>query len=122
MNNLHPGIVLGATAIKELLTRMPDTATLEERCQLAMTKCRDEDVCFMCSTDDQIFKAGVGGLLLFYAKEPAIKARIERELRLLASLTAAMSGVPADLAAAFGDEGEAQEKPLGLLGMFRGGK
>lgn len=117
--DLHPGIAIGAQVVERALREMPAGSTLEETCETAMRECRKDTACWLCSTDDMIFKVAVGGLLLFYRNDYDAKARIEYELRLLGSFSAAQSGVPVDFGAFMSDDAP---KPLGLLRMFHAAK
>lgn len=118
MRNVPVSVALGSPIVERGLRAMPAEISVEDRCKEAMRLCRKDDACFMCATDDEKFKVGLGGLLLFFRDDAETKARIEREIRMLSALSAAMSGVAIDFASAFGDV-ESEAKPLGLMGMFR---
>jgi hypothetical protein len=116
VSDLPVGVVLGAPVVCDMLRALPAGATVEEVAREAMRVAQADAACFMCKSDDEQFRVGVGGLLLFYRGNAGVTARIERELLLLRTLSASMSGVPVDLSQ-ISDE-DAPE-PLGLVGMFR---
>jgi len=110
-------LMIPITALKNELERIPDFAAkpIEERAKLAMKHVHSNNVCFMTPSDDQKFRSACGALILL-SSEPE-QARINRELRMLQTLSAAMSGVPVDFSSMCDDEDA--EPPLGLMGIYR---
>lgn len=106
------GVILAASALRD---NVPKEGTLKERLLHAMREVRKPNgAAFMCNGDDQQFRGAVGAVLLTCSDVE--RTKIEAELRVLRSLSAAVAGVPVDLGVTLGalPNGE----PLGLLGLW----
>jgi hypothetical protein len=121
---LTAGVMIGASAAERALEKdfpKGEKHDIKEMVKRAMELSLDETICFMCINDDEKFKIGVGALLLYFKDDYEFTARVNHEMRLLAGLSAAMSGVPVDFAALAGSDDDEDTKPeaLGLLGVFK---
>lgn len=105
-------VSITAQAIQRTIGERGDR-TLEELARECFRLADTDDCASMCGTDDEQFRGGCGALLLLTEGED--QARVKTELKMLQALSAAMRGVPVDMAAAIQDGFEA----LGLLGLFR---
>ncbi len=71
------------------------------------------------STDDEVrFGGGVGAVMLDLGQEHPMYEKIERELEMLRDLSAAISGVPVDMEAAFNKLGQDDDEPIGIMGIW----
>ena len=74
---------------------VPKTGTLEERIVATMRAVRNDDqINWMCRTDDHKFRAAVFAVMLM--SSDGDQDRIARSLTPLKALSAAMNGVPVD--------------------------
>ena len=83
--------------------------TLEERLKAAMRQTRNGH--WMCTSEDECFRAAVGAVVLKATDEE--KERIKAELDALEALSALFCGVPVDL-----ERIPIPENPLGLSNMW----
>lgn len=75
---------------------------------------------WMATTDDELFRAGVGGALIGLKAGPdyeRVRRSMEALRRMSAALSAAQAGVSVDFGSVLPDEDE--EQPLPLLPWFR---
>lgn len=110
-NTLRLAIMEGELAVKALTAKQPD-ASLEDRLRASFAATRHH---WAIHTDDETFRAGVGGVLVHAS--PDEQARINAELMRLHSIGAAMEGIPVDIEAAFAAEDG--PKPIGMLAIWR---
>lgn len=109
-------VMITASGVKRELDKLPADADVDDIVKRAFVASTSSDIAYMCATDDEQFRGGVGGLLLFYENDPDTTARIEHEITLLRGLSAATQGVPVDFGAMMSEN---SPEPLGLMGKFR---
>ena len=127
MGELPPGVsnavLIGVSALKHALERELPKEEEHDRDKVldkAMELAHDDSICFLCQSDEEKFKIGVGGLLLYYKGDFEFEQQVTHDMRLLASLSAAMQGVPVDFAALVNDDdGEDKQEPLRLMDRFK---
>ncbi len=113
------GIMISAQIIaRDIRGARRGKAGPESVARIAFASCLKEASSWMLRNDDQKFRAGCGGMLLYYRDDDEVRERIEYELRMLQSLSAATSGVPVDFATVLREDLE----PIGLLKIFREAK
>ncbi len=117
MTNIGAGVMIGASCVARGLEDKFGSVIppLEQAAEVAMGLCLKDGNCFMCRSDDEKFKSGIGGLFLFYKNDPDTKTRIETEMRALQAFSALMSGVPVRIE----DVVDEEFKAIGFLSMFR---
>jgi len=110
INNL---VLIGVSGIRDALGRLPPSTTVDDAAARAFSLAFEVNgPCFCCAKDDEKFHAAVGGLLLHYEHDAAVRGRIEKEVKVIAALT---SGRLADL-----DPEEFE--PIGLARHFAAAK
>lgn len=107
-------VLLSANAVYSRLKELPKDSSVDDVMKVAFTAARSDDCAWLLTSDDGKFRAGAGALLLFYKKDDEMMQRIQHELTLLRTLTAATQGVPVNFGALDDDI-----KPLGMLKVFR---
>jgi hypothetical protein len=106
-------VLIGATGIRDALGRLPADATVDAAASRSFALAFEVNgPCFCCAKDDEKFHAAVGGLLLHYERDAAVRRRIEQEVKVLSALT---SGRLAD----FDPE---EFEPIGLAKHFAAAK
>ena len=108
--------MITAAIIRSHLESREDWAELsvQDKARECFKQAIDSGIGWMLDgSDDQKFRAGVGGLMLL---EPGLRPQIGREMAALHTLTAAMSGVPVNWEAM--DDFE-DEDPIGLLALYK---
>ncbi len=109
---------ISAGMIAQRLKAMPARSTEEERVQHAFEQCLLEANTWMCGDDDDKFRAGAGGLLIYYyERDKAVFDRIGNELNALQAVSSLIQGVPVNMEAV-----NLLEKPLGLLEAWHAAK
>jgi hypothetical protein len=88
-------------------------ASIEDQLRAAMDVTRNH---WMCTDEDQQFRAAVGAVMLHYGAGTPQFIRLERETRQLQHLSAAMSGLSVDWEQALGGD---DYEPIGLLSLWR---
>lgn len=120
MANVPANVTIGASIVATHLEDNPP-ADLEAACRASFAYAVSDQAKWLARDELEVFKLGVGGVLLYYLKrDPVIVERINREMRTLAVLSAAMDGVPVNWEAV--DVDEERHPPLGLLRYYREAK
>lgn len=101
-------------AMTEAVHAIPKDAPLEDQIRAAMNATRNH---WMCTDETEQFKAAIGAVLQHYGEGSPEFARLGWEMRQIARLSAAMSGVPVDWTA-----DEPVFEPIGIMGMWRAGR
>ncbi len=100
--------------IADLRTGVDSRQPLEERLKVAMRKALKH---WLVSDEEGQFKMAVGAVLVEATDDE--RERLDTELKFLASLSAAVSGVPVDFARLMGELGEdAADKAVGLRKLW----
>jgi hypothetical protein len=120
---LDPGVLIGCQSIARVLQETHSKATIHELIKEAMKQAYNDNHVFMCSTDEQQFKAGVGGVILELTRRGDLESleytqRITTEMKVLGALSAATTGIPVDIQGCL-PEGFV---PFGLLIQFKEAK
>lgn len=107
-------------ALTEAQSAIGGDGTLIEKLKTAMLTTRDH---WMCTDENEQFKAAVGAVMLHYGQNSDEFVRLEREMKSLnkvsAALNAAQAGVSVDFNSILDAKGDEYE-PLGLLKLWRG--
>jgi hypothetical protein len=111
---LPVGVAIGA----QVLSRHAVGDTVEARFAEILKPAHLRDACFMCHSEDDEFRAAVGGLMLSYGADSPEFARIEAEMRQLLALSLMIQGAEIGVAVEFPDA-PPDFKPVGLMGMWR---
>lgn len=106
-NSVMIAITEAKAAVQRAVADEPDLS-LEGRLRAAFAVTRHH---WVVVDEEKRFRAGVGGAMLLASVEE--RERLEAELRALATLSAAIAGVPVDIG------GLAEFEPVGLLGIWQ---
>ena len=111
--NVPASVMIGA----QILAKRAVGDTPEQRFRSIIKRSVLSDGVFMCSNEDEEFRAAVGGLILSYPDGSEEQERIQAEMRGLNQVSMMLQA--AELGMAVSPEFEAIEKPIGLIGIWR---
>jgi hypothetical protein len=97
---------------------LPRDSPLEDVVKSAFDNVHDNSKGWMLKDDDSRLLAATGALLIYYKDDTEVKSRIESELTLLRTLSAAATGVSVNFDAVVEDDFE----PVGLLQAYNESK
>lgn len=121
MNETEICVVLGATSLAETLRskfskdKWPAVDKVVTESMREVKANPDKYVWMTAATDDALFRCAVGALLLIYKDDDSIRERIESELDVIKTMSAAASGIPVNFVALFNED---RPEPLGLIKAF----
>jgi len=107
-------IILGANIVGKKLGEFKGLEK-KELAKKAFELVHDDNNVWYSTSEEDLFKIGLGALLLNLDGED--KHKLEQEIKLLRALTAATSGIPVDLGAVF--DSINPDDLIGVLGIFR---
>jgi len=102
-------MLIAITEASDRVKRDGASLPLEDRLRLSFSVTRHH---WLVTNEDERFKAGVGGVLL--SASPDEQTRLAAEMRVLGTLSAAMTGVPIAAGAL-----ETGQEPVGLLRIWK---
>ena len=106
-------------AISEAQNAIKDDGTLIEKLKTVMLVTQNH---WMCTNEDEQFRAAVGAVMLHYGKDSDEFVRLEREMKSLNKLSAALHAAQAGVSVNFDSALDAEDneyKPIGLLQLWR---
>lgn len=116
MNKVPVAVTIGAT----ILARYGVGDTVVERFQNILKPEHLSEGSFLCRSDDETFRAAVGGLMLSYPDGAPERARIEQEMRALARVSLMLQAASMGMGVTdFNHDDHAEPvTPIGLVALW----
>lgn len=102
----------------QVFSRLAKGDSIEDRFRSLLVPSVISEGCFLCSTDDEEFRAIVGGVMLSYGDGTPEFRRIEAEMQRMQKISAFLSAVQAGLDVSLPDKSDDEPEPIGLMKLW----